>query len=43
MIALTEKGARDVGLRYLPRYVLTPDQVLANAGGAMQKFDLMDE
>lgn len=43
MIALTEKGARDVGLRYLPRYVLTPDQVLANAGGAMQKFGLMDE
>jgi hypothetical protein len=43
MIALTEKGARDVGMRYLPRYVLTPDQVLANAGGAMQKFGLMDK
>ncbi|MEO8455560.1 MAG: hypothetical protein ABI454_10395 [Sphingomicrobium sp.] len=43
MIALTEKGARDVGLRYLPRYVLSPDQVLANAGGAMHKFGLMDE
>lgn len=43
MIALTEKGAREVGLRYLPRYVLTPDQVLANAGGAMEKFGLMDE
>lgn len=43
MIALTEKGARDVGIRYLPRYVLTPDQVLANAGGAMQKFGLMDK
>jgi hypothetical protein len=27
----------------LPRYVLTPDQVLANAGGAMQKFGLMKE
>lgn len=43
LIALTEKGTRDVGLRYLPRYVLTSDQVLANAGGAMQKFGLMGE
>tara|TARA_R110000787_G_scaffold8356_2_gene27881 strand:+ start:1117 stop:1662 length:546 start_codon:yes stop_codon:yes gene_type:complete len=40
MIAVTEAGARNVGLHYLPRYVLTPDQVLANAGGALQKFDL---
>lgn len=43
MIALTENGARKAGLHYLPRYVLTPDQVLANAGGAMQKFGLMKE
>lgn len=40
MIAITEKGAREAGLIYLPRYVLMPDQVLALAGGAMQKFDL---
>lgn len=40
MIAVTEKGARAAGLVYLPRYVLTPDQVLALAGGAMQSFDL---
>ena len=40
MIAVTETGARKVGLRYLPRYVLTPDQVLASAGGAIEKFGL---
>lgn len=40
MIALSEARAREAGLLYLPRYVLTPDQVLANAGGAMQKFGL---
>lgn len=40
MIAVTEAGAHEVGLRYLPRYVLTPDQVLASAGGATKKFDL---
>lgn len=40
MIALPESSAREAGLLYLPRYVLTPDQVLANAGGAMQKFGL---
>lgn len=40
MIALPEPSARETGLLYLPRYVLTPDQVLANAGGAMQKFGL---
>lgn len=40
MIALPEVSAREAGLLYLPRYVLTPDQVLANAGGAMQKFSL---
>ncbi len=40
MIAVTEAGARKANLRYLPRYVLTPDQVLALAGGAMQKFGL---
>ncbi len=40
MIALPEASAREAGLLYLPRYVLTPDQVLANAGGAMQKFSL---
>lgn len=40
MIAITGKGAREAGLIYLPRYVLTPDQVLALAGGAIQKFDL---
>ncbi|MEC3909466.1 hypothetical protein U5A82_02950 [Sphingobium sp. CR2-8] len=41
MIALTQKGARDVGLQYLPQYVLTPEQVLANAGGALQIFGLL--
>lgn len=40
MIAVTEAGARKANLRYLPRYVLTPDQILALAGGAMQKFGL---
>ena len=40
MIAVTEVGARKVGLRYLPRYVLTRDQVIANAGGAIEKFGL---
>jgi hypothetical protein len=40
MIAVTEAGARKANLRYLPRYVLTPDQVLALSGGAMQKFGL---
>lgn len=40
MIAVTEAGARKIGLRYLPRYVLTPDQVLASAGGAIAKFGL---
>lgn len=40
MIALTEIGSRQANLRYLARYVLTPDQVLALAGGAMQKFGL---
>lgn len=40
MIAVTESSVRETGLLYLPRYVLTPDQVLANAGGAMQKFGL---
>lgn len=40
MIALTESSARETGLLYLPRYVLTSDQVLANAGGAIQKFGL---
>ena len=40
MIALPEASAREAGLLYLPRYVLTADQVLANASGAMQKFSL---
>jgi hypothetical protein len=40
MIALTESSTSETGLLYLPRYVLTSDQVLANAGGAMQKFGL---
>lgn len=40
MMALTEKRAREAGLRFLPRYVLTPDQVLANAGGAINRFGL---
>jgi hypothetical protein len=40
LIAVTESGARAAGLRYLPRYVLTPDQVLASAGGAIQRFGL---
>lgn len=40
MIAVTEAGARRAKLRYLPRYVLTQDQVLALAGGAIQKFGL---
>ncbi len=40
MIAVTEKGAREAGLVYLPRYVMTPEQVLALAGGAIEKFDL---
>jgi hypothetical protein len=40
LIALTEKGARDVGLNYFPRYVLKPNQVLALAGGAIQQFGL---
>ena len=40
VMALTEARAREAGLRYLPRYVLTPDQVLANAGGAIKRFGL---
>jgi hypothetical protein len=40
LIAVTESNARAAGLRYLPRYVLTPDQVLASAGGAIQRFGL---
>lgn len=40
MVAVTPNGARDAGLEYVPRYVLTPDQVLANAGGAIQRFGL---
>lgn len=40
MMAVTEERAREAGLRYLPRYVLTPEQVLANAGGAINRFGL---
>lgn len=40
MIALPEASTREAGLRYLPRYILTPDQVLADASGAMRKFGL---
>jgi hypothetical protein len=38
LIALTPADARDVRLQYLPRYVLTPDQVIGSARGAMQQF-----
>lgn len=40
MMAVTEERAREAGLRYLPRYVLTPEEVLANAGGAINRFGL---
>ena len=40
MIAVTDMAARQAGLLYLPRYVLTPDQVLGLAGGAIKKFGL---
>ena len=42
MIALPDAEARKAGFLYLPRYVLTPDQVLANAGDAIHKFGLED-
>lgn len=40
MMAVTQESAREAGLRYLPRYVLTSEQVLANAGGAINRFRL---
>jgi hypothetical protein len=40
MMAVTEERARKAGLRYLPRYVLTSEQVIANAGGAINRFGL---
>jgi hypothetical protein len=40
MMAVTEERAREAGLHYLPCYVLTSEQVLANAGGAINRFGL---